>query len=292
MNKKTILIYGRTRSGKSSQLGELAEHVYKTLGLKTIVYTIDKGGYDVLIPYITLGVIQVVEQLATSPWIFMDKAVKGLVRDSNGKWATPSGNIGMFAYEGLTPFADALMTDMAKKAAAGTNIGGGGNVSFKDTSEGETLTIGGHNMAMYGICQSRMTDAVWESQKLNAPYILWTASASKDDDLNAGGKVIGPAMVGKALTAEIPRWFNLTFRLDALPAQTGKPERHILYLGNNVDISAGNAVGLGNTRACMDAAPLPASIEPASVVQALQLIEKSQSEALEKIKSRLSNAQK
>ena len=188
MNKKTILIYGRTRSGKSSQLGELAEHVYKTLGLKTIVYTIDKGGYDVLIPYITLGVIQVVEQLATSPWIFMDKAVKGLVRDSNGKWATPSGNIGMFAYEGLTPFADALMTDMAKKAAAGTNIGGGGNVSFKDTSEGETLTIGGHNMAMYGICQSRMTDAVWESQKLNAPYILWTASASKDDDLNAGGK--------------------------------------------------------------------------------------------------------
>ncbi len=288
--KTTILLYGRTRSGKTSQLGELAEYVKATTGLKTRVYTIDKGGYDVLLPYITLGIIEVVEQLSSSPWMFLDKAVHGFTRDPQGKWVTSSDPIGMYAFEGLTPFADALMSDMAKKAASGTNIGGGGNVSFKDTSDGESMTIGGHNMAMYGICQARLTDSVWESQKLNAPYILWTASASKDDDLNAGGKVIGPAMVGKALTAEIPRWFNLTFRIDALPAQMGKPERHILYLGNNVDISAGNAVGLGNTRACMDAAPLPASIEPASVVQALTLIERSNDEALEKIRKRLANS--
>lgn len=287
-SKRTILLYGRTRSGKTSQLGELAEYVYKTTGKKTRVYTIDKGGYDVLKPYIDLNIIEVIEALSTSPWIFMDKAVNGYVRDTLGKWIKGNDTeIGMYAFEGLTPFGDALMNDMAKKAGLGTNIGGGANISFKETSDGETLNISGSNMAHYGVAQSRITDAVWQSQKLDAPYILWTASASKDDDINAGGKVIGPAMVGKALTAEIPRWFQYTFRLDASPAQLGKKEEHILYLGNNVDLGAGNAVGLGNTRAFMDADPLPQSITPASVVKAIELIEGGYGKALDKIKQRL-----
>lgn len=286
-DKKTILLYGRTRSGKSTQIGELAEYVYKTTGKRTRVYTIDKGGYDVLKPYIALGIIEVVEALSTSPWIFMDKAVNGYVRDLVGKWIKSTDPIGMYAFEGLTPFGDALMNDMAKKAGGGINIGGGANISFKESSDGETLTISGSNMAHYGVAQSRITDAVWQSQKLDAPYILWTASASKDEDINAGGKVIGPAMVGKALTAEIPRWFGLTFRLDATPAGNGKGEEHILYLGNNIDLGAGNAVGLGNTRAFMDADPLPQFIKPASVVKAIQLIEGGYDVALNKIKNRL-----
>lgn len=288
--KRTILLYARTRGGKTTQIGELAEYVYKTTGKKTRVYTIDKGGYDVLTPYVDLGIIEVVEALSTSPWIFMEKAVTGHIRDVVGKWYKPTSEIGMYAFEGLTPFGDALMNDMAKKASQGTNIGGGGNVSFKETSDGETLTIGGSNMAMYGICQSRIMDAVWQSQKLDAPYILWTASASKDDDLNAGGKVIGPAMVGKALTAEIPRWFQYTFRLDATPAGNGKGEEHVLYLGNNIDLGAGNAVGLGNTRAYLDADPLPQFIKPASVVQAIKLIEGGYDVALNKIKNRLATS--
>jgi len=49
-------------------------------------------------------------------------------------------------------------------------------------------------------------------------------------------------------------------------------------------------VGLGNTRTPLDAAPLPASIEPASIVKALQLIEGGHAQALEKIKQRLGNS--
>ena len=286
--KRTVLLYGRTRSGKSTMLGELAEYVKKIEGKNTRIYTCDKGGVDPLQPYIDLGIIEVVEQKDTDIWLFLNKAVRGFVRDEKGKWIPGKNeNIGIFAFESMTAFAESLMASMCKKAGENISIGGGANVSFSVGGEGEVLKVSGSNMAMYGICQARMTDEIWESQKLNASFIVWTASASKDEDQTAGGKVIGPALIGKALTAEIPRWFNLSFRIDALPAQQGKPERHIIYLGNSVDLASGNAVSLGNTRTPLDSPDLPVSLEPASIVKALHLIDEAGKGAIEKIKARL-----
>ena len=289
MRKRTILLYGRTRSGKSTQVGELAIDINKKSKKVTRLYTADRGGVDPIRPLIDLGIIELVEQGDTDPWIFLNKAVRGYVRDGSGKWIPGKNtNVGMFAFESMTAFADALMANMAKKAAENVNIGGGANISFSVSGDGESLKVSGSNMAHYGVCQSRIKEEVWESQKLNADYILWTASASKDEDQEAAGKVLGPAVAGKAMTAEVPRWFNLTFRMDAVAAQMGKPERHILYLGNHVDPGAGNAVGLGNTRTPIDAKPLPGTIEPASIVKALELIDGGYNEALEAIKKRLS----
>ncbi len=290
--KTTILLYGRTRAGKSTQIGELAESVYKKTGKKTRLYTIDRGGVDAIRPYIELGIIEPVMQENTSPWIFLNKAVRGYVRDANGKWVKDdkrNEDIGFFAFESLTAFADALMTDLANKSAENVNIGGGANINFTATGDGETLKISGNNMSHYNVVQMRITEEVWESQKLDADYIMWTASVSKDDDSTSSTKVLGPEVIGKKLTAEVPRWFNLSFRIDCTPATKTppKPESHILYLGNSVDASAGNAVSLGNTRIPMDAPALPSSIEPASIVQALDKISASNDAALKVIKARL-----
>jgi hypothetical protein len=289
-------LYGRTRAGKSTQIGELAEYVFKTEGKRTRLATADRGGIDPIRPYVDLGIIEVVEQGDSDPWIFLNKVVRGYTRNA-GKWvldAEKNAGIGLFAFESMTAFADALMASMAKKAGENVNIGGGANISFAVAGDGETLKVSGSNMAHYGVCQSRITEEVWESQKLNASYILWTASVSKDEDQAASGKVLGPAVAGKALTSEVPRWFNLTFRLDALPASPGKPERHVLYLGNNVDLGAGNAIGLGNTRTPLDAADLRDekgqiinSIEPASLVKAITLIDGAYAKSLEAIKKRV-----
>ena len=287
--KRTILIYGRSRAGKTAQVGELAEYVRKTDGKITRLYNADRGGLDTIRPYIDLGLIEVVEMGTTDPWIFFNKAVRGMVRDKSGKWV-PGQNekVGMFAFESMTAFADALMQSMTVKAAQGVSIGGGANISFTAQEGGETLKISGSNIAHYGVCQSRIVEEVWKSQELDAPYILWTAGASKDEDTAAAGKVIGPAVAGKALTAEIPRWFNLTFRIDCLPAQNGLPEKHILYLGNHVDMGAGGSVGLGNTRTPMDAPPSKQlTIEPASIVKALEMIDGGYAVALETIRKRV-----
>lgn len=288
LRKRTILLYGRTRSGKTSQIGELAEALYKKDKSTTRIYTGDKGGLGPIQLYVDLGIISVVEQADTDPWIFWNKAVRGSVRDLNNKWVPGvDPKVGMYAFESMTAFADSLMADMAIKAANNVNIGGGANISFQVSGDGESLKVSGSNMAHYGVAQSRITEEVWQSQKLPASYILWTASASKDDDREAAGKVLGPAVCGKALTSEVPRWFNLTFRIDALPSQGGKPERHILYLGNHLDVGAGNAVGLGNTRTPLDAPPIPTTIEPASLVKALELIDGGNAAALAAIKRRV-----
>lgn len=288
-NKRTVLIYGRTNAGKTAQLAELALHVKKVEGKNTRLYTSDKGGLNTIQPFIDLGIIEVVEIGDTDPWVFLNKSAKGMVRDEKGKWVLgKNDNVGMFAFESLTSIADALMADMVVKAGNNVNIGGGANISFAASGDGESLKISGSNMAHYGVCQSRIKEEVWASQKLEASYILWTAGASKDEDQEASGKVVGPAVVGKAMTAEVPRWFNLTFRIDCLPAQNGKPERHILYLGNHSDINAGNATGLGNIRLPLDAPPIvKTSIEPASIVEAITLIDKGSEVALEALKKRL-----
>lgn len=284
---KSILLYGRTRSGKSSQLGELAEYIYKTTGKRSRVYTADRGGTDPLKPYITAGLVEVVEQAGTDIWIFANKAGKGCIRDASGRWVDSDvSKLGMVAFESMTAFADAMMASLIQKSTEGVSIGGTGNVSFSATGDGETVKVGGSNMAMFGVVQSRVTSEVWASQRLPVEYVVWTASASKDEDQTAGGKVIGPAVIGKAMTAEVPRWFNLCFRIDAIPAQQGKPERHVLYLGNNVDLASGNATALGNTRVPMGV-ELPPSIEPASMAKALDLLKGAEATATESLKKRL-----
>lgn len=289
-DKSTILLYGRTNAGKSAQIGVLAEHIFKTMGgKKTRLYTADKGGTKTIQPYINLGIIEPVEIGGTDPWIFLNKASKGYVRDSNGKWVQGDlSNIGMVAFESFRSFAEELLMWLADKSGEGVNIGGGANINFAVSSEGENLKVGGSNMAHYKVVQDRMTSEIWRSQKLPVPYILWTSSVSKDEGQLNSGKVLGPDVIGKALTEEVPRWFSYTFRLDVLPAANGKPERHLLYLGTHQDVSAGNATALGNIRQPLDSPSLAKNvIEPANVVEAIKAIEGGYDPATAAIRKRL-----
>lgn len=286
--KRTVLMYGRSRAGKTAQLAELAEHVKVTTGKKSLVYSIDRGGIGPMIPMIELGIIDLVEQLETDPWIFMNKVSTGHVRDNAGKWVKASLEAyGMVGCESMTGFSDAFMNDLATKSANGVNIGGAANVGFTVTGDGEAIKIGGNNMGHYNVVQNRILDEVWRSQRLQVDFLVWTASASRDDDPNSSGKVIGPAIAGKAMTAEMLRHFDLTFRLDCIPAGNNKPELHRLYLGNSIDLAAGNAISLGNTRVPMGAKDLPGFIEPASIVKALEMIEAAEREAKAIVEKRL-----
>jgi hypothetical protein len=293
--KRTILMYGRSNAGKTAQIGELAEYVYVKYGLKTRLATADKGGTRVIKPYIDLGIIEVEAIGDADPWMWTHKVVRGF-RKVGGSWKLDkdaNAQIGLFAFESLRGIAETLMQDLAHRGAAGVNIGGGSNVSFVIAADGEQLKVGGNNQAQFGIVQGRVTDEVWQSQKLSAPFIVWTSSTSKDDDQNAGGKVIGPDVIGKALTTEVPRWFDITARLDVLPAQQGKEERHLLFLGTHADVNAGNAAGLGNIRKPLDSPKLDTTvIEPASIVKALEVLDKGADQAVEVIRKRMEGAKR
>ncbi len=265
----------------------------KTEGKKTRLYTADKGGLHTIQPYIDEGIIEAYEIENQNPWHFLHHACAGHSK-VDGNWVVgDNSNIGCFAFESLRSFAEALMESMKNEAAKGVNIGGGSNVSFQIKEGNDTLKISGSNMAHFGVAQSRMTEEVWASQRLPATFIIWTSSVSKDEDSTSTNKVLGPDVIGKALTPEVPRWFNITYRIDVEPAKMGQPEKHILYLGNHIDVGAGGAAGLGNIRRPLDAPPLEKNtIEPASIVKALQLIQGGHEQARTAIRKRLEHSLK
>ena len=289
MAKKTILLYGRSGSGKTTLIGELSEYVMATYGLKTRLYTADRGGVDSIQPYIDLGVIEIVRLGASDPWIFLDQASKGNVKDAAGKWvAGDNAKIGLYAFESMKSFADAVMEWMKKKSAEGVNIGGGSNIAFQAQGDGLTLKIGGANQSHYGVAQGFMTEKIWASQNLNSEYLVWTSSVSKDDDGNSGGKILGPDVIGQKLTPITPGWFDLTFRTDVTPASQSAKEKHLLYIGIHADMAAGGAAALGNVRLPLDAPQLTSTIiEPASLVKALKLLEGGAGAAKAAIQKRL-----
>lgn len=283
-------MYGRSGSGKTAQIGELSEYVYTKFGLITRRYSADRGGHRTIDPHIEAGLIENIEIEDTDPWVFLNAAALGKIRQ-NGKWVLDTKaneKIGFWAFESMRGFAEAIKANMAEMAGKGTNIGGGSNINFSVSGDGETLKISGSNMAHYGVAQDRMTSEIWRSQKLRGKYLAWTSSVSKDEDVNAGGKVIGPDVIGKALTTETPRWFDLTYRIDTIPASGTTPERHVLFLGTHVDIGAGGAAGLGNIRLPLDAEPIKqTTIEPASIVKAIEMADNSSTTALAKLKAKL-----
>lgn len=283
-----ILVYGRSNSGKSAMAGELAEYAFIKTGKPTILWTADKGGTKTVQPYIDLGIIQVCEIGTTDPFIFLNKAASGSVRDANGKWIKADiTKYGCAVFESFRSFADSMMMSMEQKLAAGVNIGGSANISFQAASDGDTLKVSAGNMSIYGVAQNQIRNEVWNSHKLDIPYLMWTSAVSKDEDINAAGKVLGPDVIGKAMTTVTPYWFDYTFRIDTIAAQNGKPERHLLYLGTHSDVNAGGAAGLGNIRMPLDGKIEQTVIEPASIVKALESIEAGSKGATDKIRARL-----
>ena len=287
MADTNILLFGRTGSGKTAQLGELAEYVFIKTGLPTILHSGDKGGTKTIQPYIDLGIIEVNEMGETNPFIFLNKSAGGW-RKVDGKWVkVDQSKVGMNAFESFRGYADALMIDMEKRLASGVNIGGSANINFSIADAGETIKVSAGNQSIFGVAQNTIRNEVWNSQKLATPYLIWTSAVSKDEDLNAAGKVLGPDVIGKAMTTVTPYWFDYTIRIDTIAAQNGKPERHLMYLGTHADVNAGGAAGLGNIRLPLDGSLTTTIIEPASIVKALEAIEGGRKTAVDQIRKRL-----
>lgn len=293
----TILLYARTGAGKSTQIGRLAEEINITTGKITRIYTADRGGYDTIQPYVNLGIVEIEAYDGLDPWIWLNQVVKGRIK-RNGKWVTDkaaNAKVGMMAFESTHAIAKLLKLDMERKAGHGINIGGDTNTSFDVTdASGEKLKIGTtKGFQKFSIPQSRLWEEIMESHRLDTDYVLWTAGLNKgEDDVNTAAKVIGPDIIGNALTPSLPMDFHYTFRMDVIPGKGAEAPRHVLYLGAHMDANAGNAMAVGNIRRPLDAEPLKSYVvEPADLVKALKMVRSdAQEEATKKIKARLEAA--
>jgi len=270
----SLLVIGETGSGKTTQIGEVAVSVKKQTGLNCRLYTADRGGVASIQHLIDLGIIEV-ERFRPGEddiWLWLRKATTGQKRDDKGNWSDGKEGVGLFAFESMTSFAEELMLDLRRETAAGRLIGGKPSFSFKRG----TTTIASNTETHYGLVQETMREEIWRSQ--NLPGLgFWTARLKRDEE-DDKSSMLGPLVVGKALTTLVPSWFRWTFRIQGVPGMAGAPAQHILWLQEHTDGQVGS---YSNARVPLAGfAKLPAKIIPASVPEALELVEKVQQEAM------------
>ena len=283
----SLLLYGDTGHGKSTLIAELATHLKVTTGMKTAVFLADKGSAK---PYRALqkhGVVDVYTPQGNA-WLWVNHAMKGEIRTDHTKAiytsvATPE--VGLIVHEGLTAYAEILMSELAAMSAQGQDVGGGGawNVTIREGKD--LLKLGTSNRAHYGVVQLQIREGVL-AQKPAVPH-LYTAGVRRGESAQ-NTPILGPLVIGEALTSQLPRWVDYTFRC---ALSNGK---YHLHLAPHTDQQLGpRTVVLSNPRLPKGGASVvvPPSVEPANLVKALTLIQAREDAAEVELSRKLGNTQ-
>lgn len=220
-------IYGASGTGKSESLARLIEEVYRTTG-KTARIVVGDGSAMTYEHLAQLGVADIYTFTMRS---WPTATLKGLARgwwpNADGKLTptTPEtmANIGVYVFEGMSVAARYLMGHtrggMADRTARGERLGPDASMRIVEGDvdpktgkvvDGPGETYGTNGQAHYGYVQNIVLECVQESHILPVPYVLWTAHEATNNPETDLSKelVIGPEIIGKAMTASIQRSFN------------------------------------------------------------------------------------
>ena len=271
----SVLLYGDTGHGKSTLIAELATHLKVTTGKKTAVFLADKGSAKTYRALQKHGVVDVYTPKGNA-WLWVNHALQGQIRTDDTKatyTSVASDKIGLIVHEGLTAYAEILMSELAQMSAQGQDVGGGGawNVTIKEGTD--ILKLGTSNRAHYGVVQLQIREGVL-AEKPRLPHI-YTAGVRRGESAQ-NTPILGPLVIGEALTSQLPRWVDYTFRC---AMSNGK---YHLHLAPHTDQQLGpRTVVLSNPRLPKAGASVvvPPSIEPANLVKALTVIQKREDAA-------------
>jgi hypothetical protein len=281
----TILLFGNTGSGKTAQIGELAKYKYKKEKKRTRLCTADPGGWETVNHLVELGIMEVVPYFGDNPWSWIDHVVRGDKLNEKGEWVPGiDEDIGVYAFEGMASFASKVMVWMSKSPA---NIGGGGSFQFIAGAGKDAVKVGTNNMAHYMVAQAQVYERATQSQNLPG-IVLWTAGDAQSNDDSVGG-VVAPQIVGKARSSEAPSWFKYCWHLGVEVDPMGAV-KHVLFTEQHIELqSKGMSVGMSNSRVPLDGkeVAIPSRIEPASIVQVLELLDKRKQAAKDDVKKML-----
>ena len=282
MPGRTIALYGDTGSGKTTQIGELAKDRYRRDGTRTRLVTSDPGGYESIAHLEDIGVMEVVPYTPDQDgWGWTMDQVDPKVYD-------PS--IGFYAFDGGSSQSALLMAACKRLSAEGLDIGGRPAPKFVvNKGKDNERTLGSNVDSHYMTVQSHMRDVLWRSTWLTRmetnPDVLWTFLVRRGEHEDESS-ILGPELAGKALTGQVPTWFNYCFRLVTEPQFDSAP-LHKLYLQEKLELS-GSGMSFGNSRYPLGVGEaLPEYIEPASLVEALNMVERAKEEAAQNARAEL-----
>ena len=287
-----LQLLGITGAGKTTLIGELAKYLFQERRQRTLLYLIDRGSPASIQALIDANIIIQIPRGDRDPFVFADRAAHGQL-PRQGKWAEipKELDIGLVAFDSATGIGEEQLETMRESVTTNNPIGQKGySFVIEDESYEDSVKVGTLDGTHYGISQARITSAMWESQAL--PYnVIWTANlrgnsseAIRPNQTPKKLTALGADLGGRALIEISPRWFQYTWTLRKVSVH-GQAARRILHLDSYLDPDQQVPV-VGNCRLPLegaDIAPVPASIEPASLVQAFSVIGRRQRAAKEAI---------
>jgi len=231
--KLDILLWAESGWGKTSQIFNLAEHLYSTEGLKTRLVSNSGGGWAVGQALVDLGVV-VPTHLEQRPytqesisrlvdgWWPEDPAdphsplqpppptkaqLAGKYRNFSGEFQSQSDwdEIGLYAFDSLSEIADKLKRHLRDMGANRKTVASDSEKSMTRYKDGDTY-FGSTTRGTYGTVQDYMKDFVARSQALGNKYVIWTALPHIGEEEQTRNAIYGPEVVGKAKTDAAKAW--------------------------------------------------------------------------------------
>ncbi len=292
---ESILVYGVSGAGKTTQIQELAKYVHRKMGKIVRLASVSGGGWTSIQPAIDAGiVVPTYVRGRKFPIETLDKITKGywpehpddpesplLPIEKQKNWKDVGGE----AWDGITEGCEWMMSYLTNEEAAGTFKISNQPMKFKD---GDT-NYGSPSMAHYGNIQTRIADFIAQSKGIRGIYNMWTALELKATDDNSRLPLYGPDISGKAKTATACAWFDNTLHLYLTGAgglKKGAVVRR-LYLTNHFEDDQIPYVAKNRGHFY---APLPEYLEGerCSLNVFLQLLEESHGKAKERLMRELS----
>jgi len=271
MAKIFDLLYGPPASGKSEALARLIEYTYKQTG-QTARVVIGDGSALTYEHLVQAGVAEICEfgtrawpqdtlqKLSSGWWPHPFSPTAELVpvgyigpepqlpkHTAQGVWQNDISNVGVYVFEGLSVAGAYIMGNvqggLAERSGRGEKIGQDSPIRIIEgtidpqtgkLASGPGTAFGGNPPAHYNVAQRTILECLQRSKALPCDYVIWTAHEGDNNpekDLNKEA-LIGPEVVGKALTGSIQRSFNNTLHCTTAPKKVKKLDIHT---GKQVD---------------------------------------------------------
>jgi len=242
-NKTSLLCYGASDSGKSTQARYIAEFVWERYKKKTRLIALDRGSLwapcadlvdaGIVIPLefptsYEFNPMAIMRKLRRGEWPKNGVILKPSAKESkkaNGEieikyttntlwepWAdATTDEIGAIVIDSLTSFATSFMSDVKQK-----NIRIGQDSGNPPRNE-EGEQIGSNTISHYADTHTEILDALQAFQSLPVHITMFTAleGLGADDDSGVKRPALGPETVGKAINGKLPSRVNHCFHLVA-----------------------------------------------------------------------------
>jgi len=215
----TVMIYGESRTRKTTQLGLLAEYFYELYGgVIRLITAEEAAGIEPILPYIEAGLIEYIplNESVADPISLMQALAQGawypLVPTPKGQKLTPKernglteGKVSAYFIEGATTISDRILRylgtsqrKLQQEVAAAFTI----ESMIEGVSEPEKF--GSPGQSHFGYVQTFVTGLFPKFSMLPVREVVWTAHEGRGEDQNTKMQIFGPGLAGKAATSKVP----------------------------------------------------------------------------------------